>query len=60
MQYNGTGKNSGAQKCKPKGAFADRNILFVTNKTIVLTVAYLYNYTARLTSNYSGKEWTGF
>ena len=25
MQYNGTGKNSGAQKCKPKGAFADRN-----------------------------------
>lgn len=35
MQYNGTGKNSGAQKCKPKGAFADRNILFVTNKTIV-------------------------
>ena len=35
-------------------------ILFVINKTVVLTVAYLYNYIARVTSNYSSKEWTGF
>ena len=35
-------------------------ILFVINKTVVLTVAYLYNYTARLTSNCCTKEWTGF
>ena len=35
-------------------------ILFVINKTVVLTVAYLYNYVARVTSNYSSKEWTGF
>lgn len=27
MQYNGTEENSGAQKCKPKGAFADRNYI---------------------------------
>ena len=27
MQYNGTGENSGAQKCKPKGAFANRNYI---------------------------------
>ena len=35
-------------------------ILFVIKKTVALTVAYLYNYTARLTSNYSSEEWTGF
>ena len=35
-------------------------ILFVIKKTVALTVAYVYNYTARLTSNYSSKEWTGF
>ena len=60
MQYNGTGENFSAQKCKPKGAFADRNYIICIKKTVALTVAYVYNYTARLTSNYSSKEWTGF